>query len=154
MQPNSPPPCTLGGFFFIVLERSGLCRALQRRRSAQISRNRKFGESGDRLSYAWNSYSNCVGGDVASTHMCYRNKSGGGAEGLAAGSEFQIRGEAPGSLEDKLGVALASPREQYLAAVLNIPTKARPHDAARRPRAAMPARPPLTKSSSQDIRHG
>lgn len=57
-------------------ENAGLCRALQGRRSAQISRNRKFGESGDRLSYAWNSYSNCVCGDVASTHICYRNKSG------------------------------------------------------------------------------
>ena len=32
------------------------------------SRNRKFGES--------NSYSNCIGGDVVSTHVRYRNKSG------------------------------------------------------------------------------
>jgi hypothetical protein len=43
---------------------------------AKVSRNRKFGESDSRPSQAWNSYSNCVGGDVASTHVRYRNKSG------------------------------------------------------------------------------
>jgi len=82
-----------------------------------------------------------------------RRRPQGGAEGLAAGSEFQMRGEAPGSLEDKFGVALASPREQYLAAVLNIPTKARPHDAAGRPRALTLDRPYLTKLNGKDKKH-
>jgi hypothetical protein len=64
----------------LVLLLSGACGGFVRSMAdylpRAVSRNRKSGESDNRLSYGWNSYSNCVGGDVASTHVRYRNKSG------------------------------------------------------------------------------
>ncbi len=54
-------------------------------------------------------------------------------------------------LQQRFEIELQGVRDAYLQELAGL---WRGNDTARRPRAAMPARPPLTKSSSQDIRHG